>query len=139
MPSQYERLLEAAAKLRGWRDAATVARELTKAGYNTSDQTMTNWKTRGISASGCLAAAIVIGCRPAWLLGDEGPMEDNPAPRLAEPQTAVYEFNTQAMNDVAEIMRALDPPRQKAVFAYANLQLHEQQLSQPKPIKRTGN
>lgn len=139
MHDTYRRLLQAARELRGWKDAAEVARELTKAGYNASDQTMTNWKSRGISAKGCLFAATHIGCRHEWLLNSTGPMTD-PMPRKSENGGDLHDFMTKAITDVVAIMRTLNNYRQQQILSHAKYLSHEQQLDQNSdPRSNSGN
>jgi phage repressor protein C with HTH and peptisase S24 domain len=76
MKNDYARLLLAARQLKGWKGPTETASGLTAAGYEVSEQTMTNWKSRGVSSIGYRKAARIIGCRPAWLEFEEGDMED---------------------------------------------------------------
>jgi len=76
MHATYARLLEAAHELRDWRTAAEVARGLTKGGFTVSDQTMTNWKSRGISFEGVLEACRIIGVRTEFLRAGQLPLPD---------------------------------------------------------------
>lgn len=77
MNDGYVRLLEAARELRGWETPAEVARGLTAAGYPTSDQIMTNWKSRGISATGILEVCRIIGCRCEYIRSGQMPLKDS--------------------------------------------------------------
>lgn len=76
MNEDYLRLLESARELRDWITPAEVARGLTAGGFTVSDQIMTNWKSRGISASGILDASRIIGCRPEFIRSGQMPMKD---------------------------------------------------------------
>lgn len=76
MKDDYKRLLQAAKEIRGWRSPAEISQNLTKLGYEVSEQTLTNWKTRGVSRDGCLNVSAIVGCRPIWLERGDGPMEE---------------------------------------------------------------
>lgn len=78
MKEDYKRLLQAAKELRGWESPAEVSANLAKFGYSVSEQTMTNWKTRGVSKEGRLKASAIIGCRPLWIESATGQMVDTP-------------------------------------------------------------
>lgn len=69
MNTAFERMLEAAEKLRGLTNPADVARLIGQ-----YDQMMTNWKSRGIPSKELLNIAQVIGCDPFWLRDGEGEM-----------------------------------------------------------------
>ncbi len=79
MKEDYKRLLQAAKELRGWESPAEVSAGLAKFGYPVSEQTMTNWKTRGVSKEGRLKASAIIGCRPLWIESATGQMIDTPS------------------------------------------------------------
>lgn len=66
-----ERLYRAAKDLQGVEGPANVARLL-----NESPQLINNWERRGMSASGMMRAASVIGCRADWLKTGDGRMVD---------------------------------------------------------------
>ncbi|MGC3025809.1 hypothetical protein ACPUER_11755 [Burkholderia sp. DN3021] len=66
-----ERLYRAAKELQGVEGPANVARLL-----NESPQLINNWERRGMSASGMIRAASVIGCRADWLKTGDGRMAD---------------------------------------------------------------
>lgn len=70
MADDYDRLLLAAKKLKGWNDAAETARGLGK-----YDQIMTNWKARGIPRAEVMDIANTIGCDPYWLRDGVGMMD----------------------------------------------------------------
>jgi hypothetical protein len=74
----YRRLLAAARDLKGWDGASAIATHLSLAGYKVSEQTMTNWKSRGLSFEAYLRTSQIIGCRPNWLETGGGPMKDAP-------------------------------------------------------------
>ncbi len=138
MSSSYDRLLYAARELRKLKSPADVARALTEAGYNTSDQTMTNWQARGVSARGCLAAARLFGCRAQWLEIGEGKMQDWTSQSAAKQGDAAYEFTTEEITEVIGIMRQLDKPLQQQLLGQAKMLLHEQGLVARNYQKRTG-
>jgi SOS-response transcriptional repressor LexA len=74
----YDRLLEAASKLRGWRTAADVSRGLTQAGFPVSTGQVSNWKSRGVSREAQMQGARIIGCDINWLATGEGSMAVSP-------------------------------------------------------------
>ena len=76
MNDGYVRLLEAARELRRWDSPAEVARGLTAAGYPVSEQILTNWKKRGISAAGLLEVCKIIGCRCEFIRAGQLPIAD---------------------------------------------------------------
>lgn len=80
MKSDYLRLLEAAEKLKGWGTAAEVSRGLSSEGMVLSEQMLTNWKSRGISAQGILDACAIIGCRCEFVRKGNLPIEDASRP-----------------------------------------------------------
>lgn len=79
MKDDYRRLLQAASELRNWITPSEIAAQLTKHGYAVSDQSMTNWKSRGLSKEGILRASSILGCRPLWLETGQGAMTDERA------------------------------------------------------------
>ena len=76
MKLDYLRLLEAARVLRGWDSPAEVSRGLSESGMSVSEQTLTNWKTRGISAQGILEACSIIGARTNFIMSSDLPIQD---------------------------------------------------------------
>ena len=96
MEDSYTRLLTAAKELRKLRNAAEVAREL-----DVSDQTIQNWKTRGVPDSQLVKIQEKIGALPKWIATGDGPM--------------VAAAGTEAPDDrqrvLIEIMNRLDPKR----------------------------
>jgi hypothetical protein len=74
MKTQYERLMKASLVKKGWDTAVKVAEKLTQNGYPTSPQSITNWKTRGLSSEAILRCSRIIGCHPLWLESGEGEM-----------------------------------------------------------------
>lgn len=115
MKSDYLRLLEAAKELRGWEGPAEVSRGLSAAGMSVSEQTLTNWKTRGISAQGVLDACAIIGARCEFIRTGDLPMEDRKRP---EP------FGNIALRS-AEIIDVLPEPEQLKILNYLQV-LQEQ-------------
>ena len=75
MHPTFTRLIQAANELRGWKSAAQVARGLTASGLKTSEQTMTNWKSRGVSLEAMIDAAKIIGCRMEFIRDGSLPMK----------------------------------------------------------------
>ena len=71
MGKDYDRLMEAARIICKRETAADVARLLK---VENGDQTMTNWKARGIPSKELLNIAQTIGCDPFWLRDGEGDM-----------------------------------------------------------------
>lgn len=69
MDVKTARLYEAAEKLKGVSGQSNLARLL-----NVSPQVVKNWETRGVSASGLVNAAKVIGVSVAWIETGEGEM-----------------------------------------------------------------
>lgn len=63
MDETAKRLLEAGQK-KGYRDFAEIARAI-----DATDQTMTNWKYRGVSKQGIIKAAVLLGVDATWLAG----------------------------------------------------------------------
>jgi len=84
--SKYERLLKAGRMLRSWKNAADLRRGLNEGGFNVTQPTIANWKSRGISSLGALRASEIIGCRAAWLETGQGPMADQ---RAYEPTDSI--------------------------------------------------
>ena len=76
MNDSYIRMLEAARELRAWNTPAEVARGLSAGGFTVSDQVMTNWKSRGISAEGVLESSRIIGCRCEFIRAGNLPIAD---------------------------------------------------------------
>lgn len=91
MASNYDRLLLAAEKLKGWLTPTEVAAGLTRAGFEVTPQKLTNWKNRGMSMEGMINSAPIIGCRSDWLKTGNGPMEDVTASLLRQPGWANVE------------------------------------------------
>lgn len=108
MKNDYLRLLEAAEKIKGWKSAAEVSRGLSSAGMVLSEQVLTNWKTRGISAQGILDACAIIGCRCEFVRTGSLPIEDAARP---EPFSAI------AMR-AAEIIESLPRENQLKILNY---------------------
>ena len=139
MSASYVRLLLAAEQLLGWESAAEISRGLTLAGYKTSEQTMTNWQARGVSAKGCLAAARIIGCRAQWLEFESGDMTDIGKSGLRAAQTnGTYDFSHAVRTEVSNIMEELNLERQQQVLGAAKLMLNEQRLATEKQKARSG-
>lgn len=69
MDVKTARLYEAAEKIKGVSGQSNLARLL-----NVSPQVVKNWETRGVSASGLVNAAKVIGVSVAWVETGEGEM-----------------------------------------------------------------
>lgn len=99
MKDDYKRLLRAARDLRGWMTAAEVSSELAKAGYAVSEQTMTNWKSRGVSKEGRLNASRIIGCRPHWVESGSGNMADTETISAQGPSGTVPVVGTAQLGD----------------------------------------
>jgi len=69
MTPDAKRLLDAARDLKRLKSYADIARLLGE-----SDQTMTNWKRRGVPKEKTVEICQKIGCRPEWLETGESPM-----------------------------------------------------------------
>lgn len=69
MDKSYERLLQAARELKHLKNAAEVARKL-----GITDQTIQNWKRRGVPDSQLLKIEDKIGALPAWIATGFGDM-----------------------------------------------------------------
>lgn len=69
MDASYARLLKAARELRDADNPAKVARLL-----HISDQTIQNWKTRGVPVSKLVEIEKKIGATPKWIATGEGSM-----------------------------------------------------------------
>lgn len=67
MKDDMKRLLQAANDLKGIKTSAELGRALGE-----SDQTMKNWKDRGVPNAKLLAVSAFIGCDPVWLKTGEG-------------------------------------------------------------------
>lgn len=74
----YERLLMAAATLRGWRTNKEIMYGLTLGGLDVSPQKLCNWKSRGVAKPVLINVAQIIGCRGEWLQTGVGQMADDP-------------------------------------------------------------
>lgn len=70
MGKDFDRLMDAAEILKKWDSQAEVARQL-----GVDDQTMTNWKARGVPRQRITEISKKIGCNPFWLEDGEGIME----------------------------------------------------------------
>ena len=70
MEKDFDRLMEAARVLKKWSSQAEVARQL-----GIDDQTMTNWKARGVPVQRINDISKILGCHPYWLQYGEGIME----------------------------------------------------------------
>lgn len=141
MKPSYKRLLDASSELRGWHKPADIARGLTKAGFTTSEQKMTNWKTRGVSVNACLAVAPIIGCRPQWLLDGNGAMIDVETASSAidaKEEASIYQFMNEAMREIVELMRTLDADGQRELVGQAKLLVNQQRVRQQNSLQRTG-
>lgn len=71
MNPRYSRLLQAAKVLKHAEKPVDVARLL-----NISEQTLTNWKSRGIPDKEINTVSRAISCHPYWLENGDGDMED---------------------------------------------------------------
>jgi hypothetical protein len=69
MDKSYERLLQAALELKNLKNPAEVARKL-----KITDQTIQNWKRRGVPDSQLLKIEKEIGALPAWIAAGSGEM-----------------------------------------------------------------
>lgn len=63
-----ERLLEVAAEVKRTKGPAAIA-----AALNESDQSVTNWKSRGVSKAAALKAQDIYGCSSNWILHGREP------------------------------------------------------------------
>lgn len=94
MTPDAKRLLDAARDLKHLKSFADIGRLLGE-----SDQTMTNWKRRGVPKEKTVDICLKIGCRPEWLETGEPPMAEGkvllPSSdfKVAEPR-AHYAANT---------------------------------------------
>lgn len=61
MKKSYALLMESARQFMGWNGPTEVARKLTERGYPVTEQTMTNWKSRGVSKAAQIEIAKIIG------------------------------------------------------------------------------
>lgn len=96
MDVKTARLYEAAEKLKGVSGQSNLARLL-----NVSPQVVKNWETRGVSASGLVNAAKVIGVSVAWVETGEGEMAAIKQPESnATPLGKIEEWdNTTPLSD----------------------------------------
>lgn len=78
MHKSFSRLLEAFRNAVG--EAAHGEREMQTLGdlVGASSQTLTNWKTRGVSKQGALAASKAFGCSAAFILDGIGGLQSEP-------------------------------------------------------------
>ena len=120
MKIDYLRLLEAAHQLKGWDSAAEVARGLSASGMSMSEQILTNWKTRGISAQGLLDACAIIGARCEFVRKGELPIAD---------QKRIESFDS-ITTRAAEIISSLDHDEKLKILNY--LQVLQEQRSHAK-------
>lgn len=118
MSEDYVRLLEAARELRNWDTPAEVARGLTTGGFVVSDQILTNWKARGISALGVLEACRIIGCRCEYIRAGQLPLADT---RRVDP------FGELASR-AAEIIEAMQPEDQQKLLHYLQVAKDQKRL-----------
>lgn len=113
----YARLLVAARNLRSWQKPEEIARGLTSLGYPLTSQTMTNWRTRGVSAEALVRIPPLIGCSAEWLAHGTGLVESTACIRDAAPgnyssaaeQTLLATYRRAARRDktlIEKILRA---------------------------------
>lgn len=76
--SSYERLVKAAALLRGWHTNKEIMHGLTLGGLDVSPQKLCNWKSRGVAKPAMIDIARILGCRGEWLQNGNGEMTDEP-------------------------------------------------------------
>lgn len=73
MKPDAKRLLDAARDIKRLKNFADIARLLEE-----SEQTLTNWKKRGVPKGKTVAICQKLGCRPEWLESGDGPMTTEP-------------------------------------------------------------
>jgi hypothetical protein len=105
----YDRLLQSASELKQWKTAADIARRLSECGVDVTDQVMTNWRTRGVSAKGIIESAKHIGCRPIWLYDGTGDMVDLArCSSVREPQPPTYRTELSTPPTIAEVVALME-------------------------------
>jgi SOS-response transcriptional repressor LexA len=103
MKPDFDRLLLAAKQLKGWTTQSEVAKGLTEAGFDVSDQKIGNWRTRGVSFEGAVECARIIGCDASWIKSGEGEMIGKTLPLsyvIEAAKTAEYTSNVQPAREV---------------------------------------
>lgn len=117
MKPDAKRLLDAARELRGLESFADVARLIGE-----SDQTLTNWKRRGVPKNKILSISEKLGCRPQWLDTGELPMDDKGGPLLSpSADTQVVSNRAESPHTNAEPAPALGAARRVPVVGTAQL------------------
>lgn len=109
MTDDFDRMMEAASKLKGCKTAAEVVRLLGIS--ENGDQLMTNWKARGVPRARINDIARKIGCNPFWLEDGDGIMEFVYAKTKAEAHvlTAMQTMATNHQDDsVATVVKISD-------------------------------
>jgi hypothetical protein len=123
----YQRLLDAAAKLRGIHGEAA----LTAALHSTDQQKINNWQRRGVSKDGALEAERYIGCPATWILDGRHPpgtewktrttlQAEQPAPGYGRPEQRelldlTAEIDSESVRALILLLKTLHPelPRKK--------------------------
>lgn len=83
MHETAKRLLDVGLE-RGAKDFAEIAKRL-----NASDQSATNWKTRGVPQKKIIEAGILYGVDPVWLATGQGQKDQKPISDIAKKIAAI--------------------------------------------------
>lgn len=109
----YQRLMEAAAKLRGVHGEAA----LTTALHSTDQQKINNWQRRGVSKDGALDAERFIGCPAVYILDGTIPPCDE-WQRLRAAQQAgkpIPPYERDDVRQLRELAQSMDPESVRAL------------------------
>lgn len=106
----YTRLMDYAQRITA-RSSRRVERDTDLAArLGQSDGTVNNWKRRGVSKGGALAAEAEFGCSASWVLSGEG-AADAPAGLLAQEAGSRYTVRTarDTLRDLRGLLDSLSP------------------------------
>lgn len=82
-------------------------------GYDVSLQTLTNWRTRGVSKDALLRLPRLIGCSAEWMATGSGPIA--PDTRIAEPGRAYSALRPEEC-DLLDHYRHLTPKQRADIM-----------------------
>jgi len=109
MHATFERLKTAAKQLKGKEGPAEIGRLIGE-----SEQTMSNWKSRGVPRAKHVDISDTLGCRPEWLAYGHGTMvpgtgETDPSLRhISERQVQQYAHKDKTIAQIVAILEATD-------------------------------
>lgn len=119
MHPTFARLVEAAEHLKNWTSAAQIARGLTAAGFESSEQSLSNWKRRGVSHKGIVECSRIIGCRMEYLETGTAPMKREKNGRVV---AAAFSPDEETL---LEGFRLASPRERESMLYVARLVIHD--------------